>query len=92
MRPYSRTQLAESHSHYPTRMLDGSTVVKSTGSDRIVVPRPHMGVVNGALAGAILKAVYGPTSIGDLVSEIDSDQVTTHVAWLLKQGYLEVVS
>ena len=92
--PYTRTQLAESHSHYPTRMLDDAVVVARSKLPFGKAHRPHLGVVDERVAGLVLRAIEempGARTVWGIVEVVHVAQVRLYVAWLLKNGYLDLV-
>jgi phosphoserine phosphatase len=76
-------------------MLGDETVVRSGGVVLSVKNlRPHLGLVSEETASQILEVLRGLMSgrtIGEIVGLVSVPHVRFHVAWLLKQGYLEVV-
>ena len=92
--PYTRTRLADSHSHYPTRVLVDETVVRVAGSAPLLNTRPHLGVISDDVATSIaclVESYGGKATIAQIVSGCcEPLAARMHVAWLLKNRYLDL--
>ena len=98
---YERAHLQDAFSGYATGALGDETRVRAAdGVFASTFPgirnaRLHLGIVRVETAKEILDALREPregVAVGDVARRVDLPHVRFHVAWLLKQGYVEVVA